>query len=534
MIRIIATTIVIPALLFGESAQEVKQRAKEFAKSQMKTVESTFQNYDRDLFPQTNFNSEEAKYAIKFGAVQETEASQLARQAAKNVSSSLHQEDSIFNISDKLAENQVIDEPKDEITEGFTYEKCYQSGPAYPISYVRILDVEVTKPKKICRGHRIEKKYFWKNKAQEEAEKQEVMLLHDKTIQSYKVEVEGNAFRNYTVVIEYTHNTDAFSCVDYKIVQIPEEVDAWTYDNSRNYELAKTLNCTFTHAKCLDAASPKIIKGRQVSRKCWMEELHFICQNPKKDTCGFLKDRRCTLIEKKCLQETDAGCALWELLFKCGGVYRYKPADEKIAESSEPEQLEEGPGRSFSEVYTTLQVFNEMNNEIQSQPNIVDGNLQVFKGLERKCARSLSSELMYDCCSKMRGLATELKLAKCNADELDLAEMRERGFCHYIGKYEERFLDLWKSRDNHVFCCFSSKLYRVLHEEIRDQIGLGWGTPENPLCRGLTIEEVSKADFSKLNLGEAFSDLAINREENSKRLDSFANRLKESLKSEKI
>jgi len=55
-------------------------------------------------------------------------------------------------------------------------------------------------------------------------------------------------------------------------------------------------------------------------------------------------------------------------------------------------------------------------------------------------------------------------------------------------------------------CCFGSKLSKILQEQIRDQLGIDWGTPKEPNCRALTIEELQKADFSKIDLKEFFGD----------------------------
>jgi hypothetical protein len=48
---------------------------------------------------------------------------------------------------------------------------------------------------------------------------------------------------------------------------------------------------------------------------------------------------------------------------------------------------------------------------------------------------------------------------------------------------------------------------RILHEQGRGQAGLNWGEPESPQCRGFTVEELSRIDFSNLNLSEIFEDL---------------------------
>jgi conjugal transfer mating pair stabilization protein TraN len=60
------------------------------------------------------------------------------------------------------------------------------------------------------------------------------------------------------------------------------------------------------------------------------------------------------------------------------------------------------------------------------------------------------------------------------------------------------------------FCCFGSKLLKAFQEQGRKQINLGWGKAKKPLCRGFTIEEIQRIDFSKLDLREAFEDLMKN------------------------
>ena len=60
---------------------------------------------------------------------------------------------------------------------------------------------------------------------------------------------------------------------------------------------------------------------------------------------------------------------------------------------------------------------------------------------------------------------------------------------------------------NTSFCCFGSKMARLLQEQGRAQLGLPWGGAEAPNCRGFTIEELSKLDLSKLDFSEMFSDI---------------------------
>ena len=93
-------------------------------------------------------------------------------------------------------------------------------------------------------------------------------------------------------------------------------------------------------------------------------------------------------------------------------------------------------------------------------------------------------------------------LANCSArGEVELAEERNAGNTHYLGRYCARrtFFGVCIRRAR-AWCVFGSKLGRILQEQGRSQLGVGWGD-----CRGLTVAEVEGIDFERLDLSE-FTD----------------------------
>ena len=58
------------------------------------------------------------------------------------------------------------------------------------------------------------------------------------------------------------------------------------------------------------------------------------------------------------------------------------------------------------------------------------------------------------------------------------------------------------SRRSRAWCVFGSKLGRILQEQGRSQLGVGWGD-----CRGLTVAEIEGIDFANLDLSEFTEDL---------------------------
>jgi hypothetical protein len=82
------------------------------------------------------------------------------------------------------------------------------------------------------------------------------------------------------------------------------------------------------------------------------------------------------------------------------------------------------------------------------------------------------------------------------------------GLCHHVGSYcsAEVFL-IGCVTTRQQYCCFNSKLAKIIQEQGRPQVGRGWGTPQAPDCAGLTIAELGQIDFSKMDLSSFFADI---------------------------
>ena len=102
------------------------------------------------------------------------------------------------------------------------------------------------------------------------------------------------------------------------------------------------------------------------------------------------------------------------------------------------------------------------------------------------------------------------------------------GLCHYVGSYcKESWPVVGCVQRAKVYCCFNSKLARIVHEQGRPQLKnfAGsrknmWGDPEDgPKCRGFTPQEFQMLDFSRIDLSEWYADI------NAKAKETIQNRL---------
>ncbi|MFE8035025.1 conjugal transfer protein TraN, partial [Thiohalocapsa marina] len=53
-----------------------------------------------------------------------------------------------------------------------------------------------------------------------------------------------------------------------------------------------------------------------------------------------------------------------------------------------------------------------------------------------------------------------------------------------------------------AFCCYNSPLARIINEQAYPQLGRSWGEAKQPDCRGLSLQEMERLDWSQIDLSE--------------------------------
>jgi len=53
-------------------------------------------------------------------------------------------------------------------------------------------------------------------------------------------------------------------------------------------------------------------------------------------------------------------------------------------------------------------------------------------------------------------------------------------------------------------------LARIIQEQGRTQLGIGWGGSRNPDCRGFTPAELQQIDFAQIDFSEFYNDALNN------------------------
>lgn len=222
-------------------------------------------------------------------------------------------------------------------------------------------------------------------------------------------------------------------------------------------------------------------------------------------SCAVLRDRGCMQTAKVCKQTgIDGKCSQEELVFNCGVTSAQKTVslcgsalichDGKCTSDVGQEKVDATD--DFKNAATKLEVAGQLVKDLNQD------KISVFKGVNRQCK---DKALGFSNCCKDSGWGNDLGLAQCSGEEKELGIGREDKRTHFVGSYTRG--SLLNKTKYQSYCLFSSKLSRILVEQGRQQLRMGWGSARSPDCRGFTMEELGKLDFGKMDLSEYFQDV---------------------------
>lgn len=102
------------------------------------------------------------------------------------------------------------------------------------------------------------------------------------------------------------------------------------------------------------------------------------------------------------------------------------------------------------------------------------------------------------------------ELTSCPDSDKLTATRRGQGLCGFVGDYcaSKVLGSCYTVKEG--YCCFNSKLAKAVTMQGKPQLGKSLGDGRNPDCKGLTADEISTLDFSKIDLSEFIADLVTN------------------------
>lgn len=159
--------------------------------------------------------------------------------------------------------------------------------------------------------------------------------------------------------------------------------------------------------------------------------------------------------------------------------------------------------KDFVKSVSYLQALNQMGKDSEASAD----NVKIFTGTKNSCDKD---NISYNNCCKDSGWGQEYLSANCKENEIALMKSQEKKLCHYVGSYCSKKIPIIGTCQTTTksYCCFGSKISRVINEQGKAQLGIGWGSGASPDCRGLTANELQNLKFDTMDLSEITSDIA--------------------------
>ena len=262
--------------------------------------------------------------------------------------------------------------------------------------------------------------------------------------------------------------------------------------------------CSYEEIQIIEGPQTRIIDEVPVTRDWWRRRKIYRCHYPAKNDCAALRAKGCYQINSTCKEKVEDVCVVWEQTYKCPSgkkvvkSYRTSNKNNPFCLSGDCADKSYDPNQDFAQVMSQMSVLKEAGDDLRNFGSI-------FKGVDRRCTRHCIG--FKDCCGNGNGWGISLKLASCDADEKELAELRRKNRCIQVGTYcAEKELGVC-IRKKTSFCCYGTKLAKIVQEQGKRQLGLGFGEPEHPQCQGLTIEQLAQLDFSKIDFSDMLADI---------------------------
>ncbi len=279
--------------------------------------------------------------------------------------------------------------------------------------------------------------------------------------------------------------------------------------------------CIKNSEACVEGPETRNINGHDVYQDCWRYNSVYTCDGATATPdshCQELVDMGCSPVSQTCdtnscvqfyecntgttVVQEGAGCESQSIAVD-GLNYdtSYSPSTDLGKAASSMAAVESA---------VTGMLVNDLScaENPPGSGNIVCADaISIFGGKDLACRKDAFG---FNMCCNLGGWGTDAGLSACNAQEHDLGYARNQHRAHYIGDYCSNDSLLGCLERKYVYCSFTTKIGRIIHEQGRPQLGIGWGSPQMPNCQGFTESELSSINFDLIDFSEYFGDVFAN------------------------
>ena len=253
----------------------------------------------------------------------------------------------------------------------------------------------------------------------------------------------------------------------------------------------------------------RMIKDEPITKDYWETTRTYAMNIDRCDTCEALKAIGCTQHDSECEEYTtgmaeERICKRFKITYACHATRGARVSKRPDLEAMMPPTQTGVANGNMYHALSQMEAMRQMSKHMEGDVH----SIRIFRGQDNRCSINFGGAFK-NCCASDGGFGTRMSIATtCTADEKKLAAAREKKLCMFVGtRVKKKVLGVVVSKEN-VFCCYPTKLGFAIQRGARSQLGKDFGSAEEPHCEGLTPDELSNVDFSKIDLSDTFADIA--------------------------
>ena len=271
--------------------------------------------------------------------------------------------------------------------------------------------------------------------------------------------------------------------------------------------------CTNPKEECIEPGGTRMFGANNdmpLTLPCWKYKVSYECKPDNGESCETLKNNGCSPVSTKCQTSWHGICAVQEMVYdcptqKCTTSVSCEEATGFCLKGdcvSQVKTQDDGHKRALSALSAVAEASKDFSKN--HDENIQTKLTIFFKGEKAECSKNIAN--FKDCCGSPKGWG-EGVFDQCEEDEKALAKQKAAGLAVEVGTYCHNKV-LGKCTSEHTtYCVYKSKLARIVRVAARDQLGRGFGTPENPSCTGISAEDFMKLKFENIDFSDFFNEL---------------------------
>ena len=273
-------------------------------------------------------------------------------------------------------------------------------------------------------------------------------------------------------------------------------------------------------------------KTFQIHQDCWEYSYHYLINESSDNECKKYEDNpNCTAAERECLLQENGSCIRHRVKYQCQKTVKtdgYVCGDKFFCSDGSCSDIENNVNSDFGHAVSQLATLAQAGKDIGLDAN----NLKAFSGRPMYCRKSGFG--FSDCC-KDSGWGNKLGLAKCSSEENALGQAKEKKLVVYVGTFCSKKILKKCIRRKSSYCVFDNKLARIIQYQGRSgQLGIGFGGASSPDCRGMSVDELQKIDFNRMDYSDFYDELneRTNMPDRNQIMEHMKNSIVDQLKSQ--